>query len=187
MTMKTNLSVRTDPDFVPNASNTIDIRPYFQSEISEEKKKDWEDVEYTENEQWEPFVPELIISESRKVEEKRKQERRAKREEKEYWQAWKFGIFRIFLSLFKIILVFSIERYQKWDRKLRALEWGGINFDKKYDEQTLYYLWFGLPMTIKTVEDVLLHFPLMNRKTCYRLLKIRKQKLEMYDRIFHKK
>lgn len=110
MTTKNNLSVRTDPDFVPNASNTIDIRPYFQSE--ELNKVDWEEAQYVETEDAEPFVPELIVAPSHKAEEKRKQERQMRREEKEYWQAWKFGIFRIFLSLFKTILVFSIERFQ---------------------------------------------------------------------------
>lgn len=183
MTMKTTLSIKTDPDFIPDASRTIDIRKYFPSEM--EKKED-DDVRYLETEEWEPYMPEIIVSESRKTERKRKQIQQEKREEKEYWQAWKFGIFRVLLSCMKKLLIFSIERYQKWERKLRAWEWGGINFDTQYTAETIFYLAISLPATVRNVEDVLLRFPLVSRKVAYRILRVRKEKMEMYDRVFNK-
>lgn len=183
--MKTTLPVRTDPDFIPNASNTIDIRKYFQSEELK-KVEDWEEAQYVETEDAEPFVPELIVAPSHRAEEKRKQERQMRREEKEYWQAWKFGIFRILLSLFKTILVFSIERFQWLEKKLRALEQGGINFDRKYSERTIFFLSISLPETIRTVEEIMLIMPLIPRKVAYQMLKIRKEKLAMYNRVFNK-
>lgn len=59
-------------------------------------------------------------------------------------------------------------------------------FETKHTEEQLAYLALSLPNSVKTAEQVLLYFPLMSRTQRYRMLRMRKDKLEMYERVFKK-
>jgi len=50
--MKTTLSIKTDPDFIPDASRTIDIRKHFPAETEKKNNNDDnEDARYLETEE----------------------------------------------------------------------------------------------------------------------------------------
>lgn len=193
MTNKNNIPIRYNMDLTTTKSSkhphTIDLCPYFepkQEEIVEDITEE-SDINLNEYKHSKTFTPEIIVSQSRIVDDRNRLLQQKKKEERKELLTWKYWIFRLFLFVMKKILIFSILLYQKFDNKLRAIEWWGINFDRKYSEKTIFYLSISLPETVKNVDDILIYFPLISRKLAYRMLKIRREQLWMYNEVFNKK
>ncbi|MDD2487455.1 MAG: hypothetical protein PHS92_03730 [Candidatus Gracilibacteria bacterium] len=171
----------TDPDFKTGGSDIIDIRPLLSDK--------WylEDQEYGERERGEPLIPKVIVSQSRKIEIKNRKILARRKKIKALIIKLKYGVFRVFLFIYRKILILFIGVYQKLENKIRSLEWGGINFDVKYDEKTLYFLAVSLPQTVYNVEQILMYYPILSKKNCYKLLEIRRNELKKFNEIFNKR
>lgn len=161
-----------DPDFKPDAKRTIDVRPFF----GQPKKEDDEEGESYDQ----PAAPEMVVSPAYAEENRRRavlEEERARRERdkpfRKEFEEW-------FLGFAKSALVFLIEAYQAYERRVRP-------FETKYEEKQLYYLAISLPNTVRSADDVLLYFPLMSRSIRYKVLKMRKDTLATYRKIYEKR
>lgn len=163
-----------DHDFCKRET-TIDIRPLLSDNNN--------DIEYLEIEKREPIIPELIISNSKikinKMEDKFEKNFKNK--------SIKYLILKLLLVLYKKFLIALIYLYHIIREKIESIKRGWINFERKYSDKTLFYLSISLPENIKDVNDVNLYYPLLSQKNCYRLLKLRKEKIKMFADVFDKK
>lgn len=164
-----------DPDFKPDATRTIDVRPFFERP---EKEDDGEDGGFCDR----PAgpAPEMVVSPAYAEENRRRavlEEERARRERdkpfRKEFEEW-------FLGFAKSALVFLIEAYQAYERRVKP-------FETKYEEKQLYYLAISLPNTVRNADDVLLYFPLMSRSIRYKVLRMRKDTLATYRKIYEKR
>lgn len=182
-----NIPIRTDPDFKPDTKRTIDLRPFFDKPNIEEENIDEEETfdirePFLDNiEEMElPPSPELIVSPSIRSEKQHETMLEMERDERKAQRPLKYITLDIFLVILKTILVFLIERYQTLERTLRP-------FETKHTEKQLYWLWISLPATIRTANDILLYYPLMSRAQRYKLLRIRRDTLRMFQKVYEKK
>lgn len=164
-----------DPDFKPDAKRTIDIRPFF----GEPEKEDDGEEGASYGRPAAP-APDMVVSPAYAEENRRRtnlEEERARRERdkpiRKEFEEW-------FLEFAKSALVFLIMAYQAYERRVRP-------FETKYEEKQLYYLAISLPNTVRNADDVLLYFPLMSRSIRYKVLKMRKDTLATYRKIYEKR
>lgn len=183
-----NIPIRTDPDFKPKRERIIDLRPFFDKPNTKEQEEDNKEETFDiqepllnyEGERETFSSSELIISPAIRAEKQRETMLEMEREERKAQRPLRYIALDIFLALLKAILVFLIERYQTLERTLRP-------FETKHTEKQLYYLWISLPGTIRTANDILLYYPLMSRAQRYKLLRIRRDTLRMFQKIYEKK
>ncbi|MDD4151910.1 MAG: hypothetical protein PHR68_04815 [Candidatus Gracilibacteria bacterium] len=163
-----------DPDFCKKEL-TLDIRPLLSSQDN--------DIEYLDIEKRDPIIPELIISKNiikiNKMEDKFEKNFKNK--------SIKYLLLKLLLVLFKKLLIALIYLYHIIREKIEAIKRGGINFERKYSDKTLFYLSISLPENAKDVNDVNLYYPLLSQKNCYRILKLRKERTNMFEKVFDKK
>lgn len=90
-------------------------------------------------------------------------------------------------AVLKALTVSFAFLWQKADSALRALKYGGIDFDTRFTDEQLFYIAISTPETVRTADDLLSLYPLMSAKHRYRILQIRKEKIAMFRRIFKRK
>lgn len=211
-----NIPIRTDPDFKPDTRRIIDLRGFFdtpkpdtetlgrqekEKQENETKERGREKQETKAMEHWqeeedifdieEPFFddeeeaelppsPELVVSPALKSERRRETMLETERMERKTQRPLKYKALDVFLFIFQTFLVSLIERYQTLERILRP-------FETKHTDKQLGYLALSLPNSVKTTDQILLYYPLLSRTQRYKLLRMRRDRLRMFQKIYEKR
>lgn len=173
-----NVQVRHDPDFKPDAKRTIDIRPFFDDPKSEEEENAIEENhEETPSETAPSFG--LVVSPAYREEGRRKRILEMEQEERAHSKPFKRVFLEWLRNISEVIIIFLIQRFQDFDRYINP-------FKTKHTEEQLAFLALSLPNSCRTADQVLLYFPLASRTQRYKMLRMRKDKLAMFERVFKK-
>lgn len=172
-----NIPIRYDPDFKPDAKRTIDLRPFFKDSDSEEDIIDATDSPSI----MESLVPDkgLIVSPAVRSEERRERILEVEREERLLSKSFRRMFLEWLRDTFETAIVFLIKRFQDFSQYVNP-------FETKHTEEELAYLALSLPQSVRTADQVLLYFPLVSRTQRYKMLRMRRDKLAMYERVFKK-
>lgn len=199
---------KKDPDFKP-LKPVIDIREAFQKDFKDmpeivennigliEEVERSIPIEQSETdrgksrdknipirfEELSEFTGGTIVSQAMAYDKKKK---RTKKFMEEEFPDLKKAFFEGALFIIKNLTVFMAFCFQKLDNYVRAMKYGGVNFDTSLDTETLFYLALSTPSSITSVSDLLKIYPTMSLRHRYLLLEIRRDKLRQFRRIFKK-
>lgn len=170
-----NIPIRYDPDFGPDTKRTIDLRPFFRDPEEEA-------METTTP----PSVDEslvldrkLIVSPAVRSEERRERILEMERGERAMRKPIKRKLLEVLLKVSETVVIFLLERFQDFSRYVNP-------FETKHTEEELAYISLSLPQSVRTADQVLLYMPLLSRTQRYKILRMRRDKLAMYERVFKK-
>ncbi len=167
------LKKQIDPDF-RKRELTLDIRPLLSDNNN--------DMEYIEDEKRYPLTPEIIVTNSKIKVSKNKDKFESMKN-----RTLKYFLLNFLLYIYKKILILLIYLFHNFREVVERVKRWWINFEKKYSDRTLFFLSISLPENIVDVKDINLYYPLLSQKNCYKLLKIRKEKIKMFNEVFDKK
>ena len=120
-----------------------------------------------------------IVSPALREEGRRERNLMIEREERAQRKPIKRKLLEVLLGIFEQLLIFLLEYFQNFSQYLNP-------FETKHTEEELAYLAMSLPNTVRTADQILLYYPLISRTQRYKILKMRKDKIAMYERIFKK-
>ena len=190
-----NVIIRNDPDFKPDARRTIDLRPFFdEPKVVETRKKQWSKDDIDENETFdidEPIPDEYeekelppslqgVVSPAIRSETRRGTILKTEQEERERSKSIKRVFLEGLLATFETIIIFLLRQFQDFRTYLDP-------FETKHTEAQLCYLGLSLPNNVRTADQILLYYPLLSRTQRYKMLRMRRDKLAMYRKIYEKR